>query len=36
MVGANACGNGEFEILRFREALCGEVARVESVAGDAC
>ena len=30
MVGANTCGDGELELLRLREALGGEVARVES------
>ncbi len=32
MVGANAGGYGELELLGLGEALCGEVARVEAVA----
>lgn len=31
VVGADACGNGELEVLCFGEALSGQVARVEAV-----
>jgi hypothetical protein len=31
MVGANACRDGELELLCLCKALCGEVARVESI-----
>jgi len=34
MIGADTCGDGKFEILRFGEALSGEVAGMEGSGDD--